>query len=323
MLSERLNSLFAKRGGNLLSLLFSLLLAFFMWGMHSFSQTYSTFFSYKVKVESNIAGRAKSSESYNSVVLRGKSTGFYILQQRLSQKAHFGTIHLSVDSKQLKALQDRADFFYLRVEDVKDKIQESLGNDFELESFSTDTLYFQFPRQANRKVPVMARENVTFESQYTASGRMQLRPDSVVVYGDEAVVQKVDAVYTNVVAKRNADSPLQGMVGLQSVPGVRYSVDQVYYSLPVGRYFENTIETEINVVNAPSGAKVMVIPQRVTVSYKMLFENKKEADASDFQVVIDYNKIGESNVVKPYLVKRPANIFAVKIEPLFVECVVN
>lgn len=323
MLSERLNRLFAKRGGNLLSLLFSLLLAFFMWGMHSFSQSYSTFFSYKVKIESNIAGRAKNAESYNPVVLRGKSTGFYILQQRLSQKAHFGTINISVDSKQLKASEDRADFFYLKVEDVKDKIQESLGNDFELESFTTDTLYFQFPRQANKKVPVGTIENISYASQYTASGRMQLRPDSVVVYGDEQVVDKIDVVYTNVISKRNADAPVQGIVGLKSVHGARFSVDQVYYSLPVGRYFENAIETEVNVVNAPSSSKVVVVPQKVTLRYKMLFENKKEVDASDFQVVIDYSKIGESNMAKPRLVKQPDNIFSVTIDPLFVECIVN
>ena len=323
MLYGRLNRFFAERGGNLLSLVFSLLLAFFMWGMHSFSQSYSAFFSYKVKVESNIAGRAKNAESYNPVVLRGKSTGFYILQQRLSQKAHFGTINLSVDSKQLKPLEGRDDFFYLKVEDVKDEIQESLGNDFELESFTTDTLYFELPRQANKKVPVEAIENISYASQYTASGRMQLRPDSVVVYGDEQVVSKVDVVYTNVISKREADAPVQGIVGLQSVRGTRFSVEQVYYSLPVGRYFENAIEAEVNVINAPSSSKVVVVPQKVTLRYLMLFENKREVAASDFQVVIDYSKIGESNMAKPWLVKHPDNIFSVKIDPLFVECIVN
>ncbi len=313
MLYGRLNRFFAERGGNLLSLVFSLLLAFFMWGMHSFSQSYSAFFSYKVKVESNIAGRAKNAESYNPVVLRGKSTGFYILQQRLSQKAHFGTINLSVDSKQLKPLEGRDDFFYLKVEDVKDEIQESLGNDFELESFTTDTIYFEFPRQANKKVPVEAIENISYASQYTASGRMQLRPDSVVVYGDEQVVSKVDVVYTNVISKREADAPVQGIVGLQSVRGTRFSVEQVYYSLPVGRYFENAIEAEVNVINAPSSSKVVVVPQKVTLRYLMLFENKREVAASDFQVVIDYSKIGESNMAKPWLVKQPDNIFSVKI----------
>ena len=48
MLPERLNNLFAKRGGDLLILVFSLLLAFFMWGMHRFTQKYSTFFDYKI-----------------------------------------------------------------------------------------------------------------------------------------------------------------------------------------------------------------------------------------------------------------------------------
>jgi len=87
MLPERLNNLFAKRGGDLLILVFSLLLAFFMWGMHRFTQKYSTFFDYKIEADSNIGGRAKSAVSYNSLVMRGKATGFYILQQRLSGRA--------------------------------------------------------------------------------------------------------------------------------------------------------------------------------------------------------------------------------------------
>lgn len=323
MLPERLNKLFAKRGGDLLILVFSLLLAFFMWGMHRFSQPYSTFFNYKVNIESNIAGRAKYSSSYNSLVLRGKATGFYIVQQRLGEKSNLGSLTLQVDSKLLKAVKERPDFFYLKSVDIKEKVQETLGNDFELESITTDTLYFQIARQANKKVPVAVKQNISFAPQYTALGKVQLRPDSVVVYGNESAIEGVDSVYTQLITEKDADKPVQGVVGIDPVRGVRFSEEQVYYSLQVGRYFEDRVTAKINVVNAPSSVNVIVAPQEVTLRYKMLFENKKEIDATDFQVVVDFNKIGPTNVARPYIVKSPGNIFSVDIEPVFVECIVN
>ncbi len=323
MLPERLNKIFAKRGGDLFILVFSLLLAFFMWGMHRFSQTYSTFFDYKVDIESNIAGREKYSTSYNSLVLRGKATGFYIMKQRLSEKANLERLALQVDSKQLKTVKERPDFFYLKSEDVKEKIQQTLGNDFQLESITTDTLYFQFARQANRKVPVAVDQDITFAPQYTALGRVQLRPDSVVVYGNESVVKGIDSVYTRLIVEKGADAPVQGVIGIKPIRGVRFSEDQIYYSLSVGRYFEDRITAKVNVVNSPSSVNVIMFPQEVTVRYKMLFDNKKELDATDFQVVIDYNKIGPTNVARPYLLKSPDNIFSVSIEPVFIECIVN
>lgn len=323
MLPERLNNLFAKRGGDLLILVFSLLLAFFMWGMHRFTQKYSTFFDYKIEADSNIGGRAKSAVSYNSLVMRGKATGFYILQQRLSERADMGNINLSIDAKELKPVTGRPDFFYIRSEEIKEKVQEALGNDFELESITTDTLYFQFPRQANKKVPVAVRKDIEFAGQYTSIGSMQLRPDSVVVYGNEALIKNIDSVYTQVIVVKNADSPIQGVVRLKGVDGVRFSEDHLYYSLSVGRYFEDEVTAKVNVINAPASARLIVIPQEIKLSYRMLFENKKEMDASDFQVVVDYNKIGDSNIARPYIIKSPDNIFSVKMEPMFVECIVN
>ena len=323
MLPEKLNKLFAKRGGDLFTLVFSLLLAFFMWGMHSFTQEYSTFYNYSVIVDSNIEGRARSATSYNSLVLRGKSTGFFILQQRLSNKSGIGNLSLAVDAKQFKAVKERDDFFYLLSEDIRSEILESLGNDLHLEEITTDTLYFRFPKQANKKVPVVMEQKIDFMPQYMAFGNIQYRPDSVVIYGDEDIIKTVNSVHTRDIHGKDIDSPMQGVIDLKPVRGVRFSDEHIYYMLPVGRYFENSVKVKVNVANAPSSARILLIPQEITLSYRMRFENKKEISSSDFQVVVDYRKIGSSHMAKPYVVKKPANVFDIKTDPVFIECIVN
>ena len=84
---ESVNKFFTRRGGDLIILAFSLLLAFFMWSMFRMTKRYSAVLNYKVVVESNIAGHARSAISENSLVIRGQATGFFIFQQRSGESS--------------------------------------------------------------------------------------------------------------------------------------------------------------------------------------------------------------------------------------------
>lgn len=320
---ESVNNFFSKRGGDLVILAFSLLLAFFMWSMYRMTKRYSAVLDYKVEVKSNIAGHARSAMSENSLIIRGQSTGFFIFQQRSGVSSGKNVILLSVDSKKLKHYNSREDIYYLLTTEVEEPVQEYLGNDFKLEGVSSDTLFFHFPKQANRKLPVVAKQNITFASQYAAPQAMTLRPDSVVVYGDENIISKIESIVTQNIKYSNVDEPLQGIVALQSMRGVSYSDEEVYYSMPVVRYFESSVKVKVGERNFPSGANVLLIPQELTVLYRMPFASKREINESEFRFVVDYDSIGRSNIVRPVMLQQPEEIFDVRTEPLFMECLVN
>ncbi len=313
------NKLFAKRGGDTAILVCSLLLAFFMWSMHRMTKRYSAVFDYKIELSSNIEGRAQKAVSHNSLVLRGRASGFFIFQQEYTSNV----LPLSVDAKQLKQMLGERDMFYIKSADIQNMVQEVLGNDIQLENVTSDTLYFQFPRQANKKVPVIATENISFEQQYTAVSDMTLRPDSVVVYGNEDVVSSIEAVHTRFIRANKVSETVQGIVGLQEVNGVRFSDENIYYSLDVVRYFESSVTVKPTVINVPYGSRAAVMPQEITLFYRMQFVDKKEIDAQDFTVIVDYNSIEEANIVKPQIIKQPNGIFDVRTEPKFLECIIN
>lgn len=320
---ESVNKFFTRRGGDLIILAFSLLLAFFMWSMYRMTKRYSAVLNYKVVVESNIAGHARSAISENSLVIRGQATGFFIFQQRSGESSGKNNIVLPVDSKKLKPYNLIEDMFYTIASDVEEPVQEFLGSDFKLEGVSSDTLIFRFPKQANRKVPVVAKLNVTFAPQYDAPSGISLKPDSVVIYGNHEVISKVDSVVTQNIRFSNVDEAVQGVVKIQPIKGVSYSAEEIYYAMPVVRYFENSVKVKIEGQNFPSGANVLFIPQDLRIVYRMPFNIRREVSESEFKIVVDSDSIGKSNIVRPVIEHTPEGLFDIRTEPVFIECLVN
>ena len=320
---ESVNKFFTRRGGDLVILAFSLLLAFFMWSMYRMTKRYSAVLNYKVVVESNITGHSRTAVSENALVIRGQSTGFFIFQQRSGESSGKNNIILSLDSKKLKPYNSVENLFYLIASDIEEPVQEFLGSDFKLEGLSSDTLIFHFPKQANKKVPVVVKQNITFAQQYTAPAGMVLKPDSVVVYGNEEVISKIDSVVTQSIRYSNVDAPVQGLVRIQPVRGASYSAEEIYYSMAVVRYFENSMMVKVQGRNFPSGANVLFIPQEVELLYRMPFGARRELSESDFSIIVDYDSIGRSNMVRPLIERKPDGVFDVRTEPLFIESLVN
>ena len=320
---ESVNSFFSRRGGDLVILAFSLLLAFFMWSIYRMTGKYSAVFDYKIEVQSNITGHSRHAVSRNSLVIRGRASGFYIFQQRSSIASGENVIPVTIDSKRLRKYLAEEELFYLLSSDLEEPVQEYLGSDFIFEGVSSDTLFFHFPKQANKKVPVVVKKNITFAQQYAAPLGMTIKPDSVVIYGNESIISKVNFVETQNVRWSNVDETVQGVVKIHPLNGVSYSETEVYYSMSVVRYFEDVVTVKIGEENFPAGANVLFIPQSVEVRYRMPYGIKRVLENEEFGVTVNYDSIGRSNIVRPQIVRKPEGLFDVRTEPLFVECLVN
>ena len=315
---------YKKRGGDLFVLVFSLLLAFFMWSMYRLSLEYSSVFEYKVKLTTNLVGRSKSSVSRNSVIIRGRTSGFSIIQHRIKGSG----IEISLDSQYLRPAEEGGDVFGVSSSDIRNELQNSLGSDFRVESVVSDTLFFNFPKQSYKKVPVKLVSKVACRPQFAIFSRILATPDSVYIYGNTDKIASIDYVQTKAVKKNMADSPIQGVVRLEEIDGVRISENEVYYAIDVQRYYENSCKVSVTVTNNPLGSLVTVFPQEVTVTYWAPYQ-KKSFSPSDFNVVADYSQLfasasGESGKnIRLELLSVPDGLFNIRITPQTVGCLVN
>ena len=314
------NRMIFGEGRNWLILAVSLLLAFFMWSVMKLSRNYSSYIRYHVEVTSSIPGRTNSAVSLDELVIGAKSKGFDILQN--TRNSGENIIHLaSVDPKFFHQQSPQGDIFYLLPDDLHQYIQDALGNEIKVESFATDTLYFVFPVQSYRKVPVQIHSVITYKDQFMPMSQMTIKPDSILIYGEEAAISQINAVTARTINGKDLRRSLNGVAKLVPINNVRFSEQEVFFTLEVGRYVENTIKVPITIVDAPAYANVAIIPQEITLKYRQEFGSGLRFSQQDFVVGVKYDDIMASDVVKPQIIKAPDQVLGISIEPKFVECI--
>ena len=307
---------------NLRLLLVSLLTACFVWVMHAFSLDYSASMTYTVRVTTNLTGYAPDATARETLVLRGRGTGFYILRARgLNRK--LTELPLTVDARWFTPVPGEADQFEVNVADIRDRISEQLGERFEIDFIETPRLTFTFAPQSYARVPVAAVLDLSFRPQYMQVGEVRLKPDSVLVYGDVKELQKLTQVRTRSISFSNVDKGLQGYVSVQPIPGLRIDCEQVYYDISVDRYVESTLTLPVAATHVPAGRTLMILPSQVEVTFRASFRPRGgRITADDLSLVVDWPdfvEAGSTRVIPKLVTDR--DIYSWRMKPELVECI--
>jgi hypothetical protein len=291
-----------------------------MWSIMKLSASYSSYVRYRIEASTNIPGRSNTAVSTDVLVIGAKSTGFHIIQNLQGDQGNALMLD-EIDGKHFHKYREDGDLFYLLPDNIRQKIQDALGADVKVESLATDTLFFEFPVQGNRKVAVVASSAIKYGKQFMPYSEIILKPDSVLIYGDEAVISNIHHVTTQAIKSNDTQHSLSGVVKLNPLKGVRFSQEEIFYSQEVGRFVEHTVNVPVTIGNAPSYANVAIVPQEVTIKYRQPFVGASAYSQQDFSVVVEYDEILRKDVVKPNVARMPEGILTIDMEPKFVECV--
>lgn len=300
-----------------LLLLLSLFLAFIIWLLHSLSLQYSVFLEYNVELSASLQGRSRSSVSEDVLIVRGRSDGYYILRQRIGRRKT-----LKVQAPAAGVRYREGDVFYVNCEEIKGNIVEALGSNVDLEFIVTESLDFTFPKIYSKKVPVVPKSTMTFDSQYMMVDDITLRPDSIEISGDVGLLETIDSVWTENISGSGINGPVQGMCRLVPIRRVEFSENTVYYSVNVVRYIEESLDIPVTALGVPEGKEMIVLPQTVRLTFRRVFSNTRYT-ADDFVLSVDYNdyiRTIDSELI-PKLTVRPEDVISWEISPRYVDCV--
>lgn len=306
-----------KDGKEWLLLLLSLLLAFVIWLLHSLSLQYSVFFEYNVVLNSSLEGRSRSAVSEDVLIVRGRSEGYYILRQRIGRRKT-----ISVTAPVSVLAQKEGDVFSVSCESIKSNIVDALGGNVELEFIVSDALDFSFPRIASKRVPIAPKASIAFSGQYMPLGKIELRPDSVDIYGDARLLETVDSVMTETISASGVNGPIQGICTLVPIRRVQYSEDNIYYSLNVVRYIEESLDIPVRTTGVPDGKELFVLPSTVRLTFRRVFSSTQYSP-DDFVLAVDYDDF--INTIDSELIPRlttcPDGVISWEISPRYVDCI--
>lgn len=262
------------------------MLSFSIWLIHNLSQNYAEVVNVPVIAESNIEGRASRSSAPVTISVRCRANGFRLV--RLQKPRRPMTLFVQASDMVLKD----ADTYIISASGLYGYMAGMLGDGVSVEAVMHDA-EFKFARENFRKVPVVPVKVISCKPQYTTVGAMRIVPDSVLVYGDPARLESIDAVFTRSIAHSELGHSVKGQVKLESPSGVRLSEDSANYSVEVSRYVELHSAVTVSCRNVPAGTKLAVYPGKVDVTVRCRFPVGTDPFASA-EFYVDYREFTHS-----------------------------
>lgn len=305
-------------------LVVSLLLAVFIWLVHNLTQDYFSYRQYNVTAISNLDGYAQASTSPVLISVGGQAKGYDLISRRRNRRPE--DISVKLDASLFTPDRSRQDAFVIAGEDIQKYLDDAIGGDFSVTVVAEEKISFLFSPQSYRKVPVIVPEtSISFAPQYMKTAELSITPDSVLVYGNVADLEKVTSVTSRPIRLQGLDSDTRGEVMLNRVPGVRLGSRTVQYHIPVDRFVEETVDVEIKVRDVPLGKKVLLLPSTVKVRCRLPFSEKKRLSGDDLSFTVKYSDLASaiSSKVIPAMTSSTCKVYSYEIEPKMVDFIIS
>jgi len=188
-----------------------------------------------------------------------------------------------------------------------------------------DSLLIRYEKLVSAKVPVKLNAKIELTHQYMLSNKIQLSPDSVMIFGPKEAVEKLKSIPTKLLTLNNLSDTTYIQVQLKPINHVRLSSESIKVSILVEPFTERKVQVPITALNCPENLSIRTFPAFVNATYIVGLSKFNALSPSDIQVYLDYNELKNSKTSKGLLkIKNNSlNISNIRILPLEVEFILE
>lgn len=184
---------------------------------------------------------------------------------------------------------------------------------------SPDTLYFDFSKQTQRKVPIKPVYQLTFKNRYGIVGDVRLNPEYVTVTGPLEDVAEIEYIETDSIKGVDVSADVRTIAYLNNHHRSNITLYPTFSEvlIPVGEVTEKIIELPIKIENGERFTSVRTLPSRVKVTMLVSLDDYNKWTARDLEAVVDMSAWIEHKVTSlpVVLTKVPPFCKVLSIEP--------
>lgn len=318
--ADKANIRFNKR---MITFFICVVVSVFFWLLMSLSKEYIISVAFPVNYIKLPKDKVLSNSLPASIDIEIKSSGFNLLKYKFMQQRDT----VLIDIKDARILNSRSHYFLLTNSRL-DKITYQLNNDIRVLKIEPDSILLNFNKKTTKKVPVVAKLNLSFESQFQQADSVKLTPSFITISGASDIIEKIRGVETVPVNINNINKSVSVKLAISGTDDVlkfiEYSPKTIQAQINVTKFTEGNLELPIEVDNLPAGFGLKTFPDKITVKYIVAFENYEKINPLQFRAVVDYKKIElGNNKLKVQLVKFPSEIHSLKVSPEKVEYIIR
>jgi hypothetical protein len=203
---------------------------------------------------------------------------------------------------------------------AKEKVAKYLAIEPSEVSFDENRISIRMERLDSLRVKVMPNIDISYEKQYNRHGRIQIKPDSITIYGPKSKLKEIDNIYTESISLKNISSNIDINVPLHPEEMINFDSKEVNIKINVEKYTEAIANVKIE---NNSDKKLRLFPDKVKIKYIVSLTDYNIIKDNSFIISIDTADISsENNFLPVYLIDYPSNTRIISIEPKEVEYII-
>ena len=245
----------------------------------------------------------------DTVSIRMRMSGWKIFLDHL----HPDTPQVQVDLSGLKTRN------YVVFTNQLGYINRQFPADHQVLAVSPDTLYFDFSKQTQRKVPVHPLYDIQFKKQYGITGDTRANPEYVTVTGPLEDVANIDYLETDTIHGTDVSADIRTIAYLNRHQKNNITIYPTFseITIPVGEITEKVIDLPLKIENGEAYTSVSTLPSRIQVAFLVSLKDYYKWSSRDFEAVVDMNNWAENKVqtLPVILTKIPEHCQVIRIEP--------
>jgi len=287
-------------GRQIVIILVAILLAFLLWLVVNLNRTYTVDIKVPLNLGQVSANRALAEELPDYITASISGEGWNLL-----------TVYRNPPHVFIEVSGEEVNLF----EQVRRQLQTSSA----LSVQKVDPLYLRLhlEKKASKKVPVIARVETKFASQYNFLTPPDIQPDSITVSGAASIVSDIHFWLTDSLKIKNIDESFSTEVPLKDAgPLITLSAQKVDFIAQVAQFTEGKVTVPVELRNAGAARNVIFSPQEVEITYLApieKFPSLKEKNI--FSAYVTYQKLLQDTTgfVSPQI-EQPADSLYLKVQ---------
>lgn len=286
-----------------------IVISFVAWSLFAISSTYVYHQAANISYVNLPEGKAFHPLQSDMVTVRLRMSGWEVMMKRIKPD----TAKIQVD---LNGLRNRN---FIVFGNQVGFINRQFPSNKQVVAVSPDTLYFDFSKQTQKRVPVKPLYGLTFKKQYGIVGEVRTNPQYVTITGPIEDVEHIEYIETDSIKGIQVDTDVRTVSYLNKNNRTNISIYPTFAEvlIPVGEMTERFIELPIKIENGDQFTSVRTLPSRVKLTILLSLKDYNKWTARDFEAVVDVSSWVEHSVTSLpiQLTKIPPYCKVVSIEP--------
>jgi len=292
-----------------------------LWLLNTLSLNYNTTLKlkYKLAANNNSEMYLTGKESSGEISLRVNAPGFSLLQYNLFYQNTPWEVDISnMSDDQFHPFARNG--FYLMPSAITQELKQLMPSNFHILDVEPDSIYFTVGIYSKRKIPVKAVLDISTGYQFRQTNLVEIKPDSVSVWGPSQLIDTMKYIYTQKITAKNISATTKYVASLNTSDQISVNQNTAEVTVHVNEYTEYNCISLIKFHNQKPGENTLLIPSSAKISCWVPINLYQKIIPSDFELFVDFDKLtSNSGKLKVEIARQPDSVINIRYSPEYVE----